>query len=430
MSAAIRVEDLGKRYVLGRAVDPYRTLREALVDTAARAARAAGSLLRGRRPSAGEDEFWALRHVSFEVPQGQALGLIGGNGAGKSTLLKILSRITAPSTGRVEIRGRVGSLLEVGTGFHPDLTGRENVFLNGAVLGMRRAEVQRKFDEIVAFAEVERFIDTPVKRYSSGMYLRLAFAVAAHLEPEVLLVDEVLAVGDAAFQKKCLGKMGDVTAEGRTVLFVSHNMDAVQRLCARAVLLERGGVAAAGRTDDVVRHYMARQLRHPEPGVWIDLGRAPRRGSGLVRITAMRFATGSGQLGGHAHTFGMLEFDLALQSSSARSISSLAVVIRDPHGSLLVNADIATQGSRLMLPQGGSVVCLRIESLYLNAGEYMVDLWIGDGGAGHDHVESACRLRVFDPSPAGGGATPVVTGPVPCLVRATVRAAADSAATS
>ena len=424
MSAAVRVDGLGKRYTLGRLLDPHRTLREALADATAAAVKRAAALVGAGRSDDGAAEFWALRDVSFEVPHGQALGLMGGNGAGKSTLLKLLSRITAPTTGRAEIRGRVGSLLEVGTGFHPDLTGRENVYLNGAVLGMRRAEVQRKFDEIVAFAEVERFIDTPVKRYSSGMYLRLAFAVAAHLEPEVLLVDEVLAVGDAAFQRKCLGKMGDVTAEGRTVLFVSHNMDAVQRLCSRAVLLDGGRIAASGRTDEVVQHYLARQLDVPEPGRWIDLGRASRRGSAHVRVTALRFGSGSERLGGHAHTGGPLEFLLALESDAPRTIPSLAVVIRDSRGHLLVNADIATQGIQVALPAGRSVVTLAVEALYLNPGEYTLDLWVGDGGAGHDFLESACRLRVIDAAPAGDGATPVVTGPVPCTVHAFVHAAA------
>jgi len=238
MTVAIKVENLSKKYVIGAAQERQDTLRDWLV--------AAGRSLR-RRPTA-ENEFWALRDVSFEVQRGEVVGVIGRNGAGKSTLLKILSRITEPTSGRAYINGRVGSLLEVGTGFHPELTGRENIFLNGAILGMRRTEIARKFDEIVAFAEIEKFLDTPVKRYSSGMYVRLAFAVAAHLEPEILLVDEVLAVGDAAFQKKCLGKMGDVAREGRTVLFVSHNMSAMQRLCQNAIFLQDGRLSSY---DDV-----------------------------------------------------------------------------------------------------------------------------------------------------------------------------------
>ena len=256
---AIEVEALGKRYRIGAKQESYRTLRETLAASAAAPFRAVRSTL--RRASGGgararrANEIWALKDISFEVRRGEAVGVIGRNGAGKSTLLKILSRITEPTAGYADIGGRVGSLLEVGTGFHPELTGRENVFLNGAILGMRRTEIARKFDEIVAFAEVERFIDTPVKHYSSGMYLRLAFSVAAHLEPERLRVDEVLAVGDMAFQKKCLGKMGDVTAEGRTVLFVSHNLGAIKELCQSAVVLKDGAVAFRGSAVEGVAYY-------------------------------------------------------------------------------------------------------------------------------------------------------------------------------
>src|SRR5271167_4092885 len=240
MDDVIKAENLGKKYAIAHQTKPApATLREAL------ARRGAGlwSRLSGRRDVAARpayEEFWALREVSFEVRRGEVLGIIGPNGAGKSTLLKLLSRITEPTTGRIALRGRIASLLEVGTGFHPELTGRENIYLNGAILGMTRAEIRRKFDEIVAFSEVEKFLDTPVKRYSSGMYVRLAFAVAAHLEPEILVVDEVLAVGDAEFQKKCLGKMGDVAGRGRTVLFVSHNMQAVRALCPKAILMTKG----------------------------------------------------------------------------------------------------------------------------------------------------------------------------------------------
>ncbi|HEY7574596.1 MAG TPA: ABC transporter ATP-binding protein, partial [Thermoanaerobaculia bacterium] len=251
---AIEARSLGKVYRLGRRVERYQTLRDALV-------RVANSRVRfGRRRPAAEDSansVWALRDVTFRIAAGEVVGVIGRNGAGKSTLLKILSRITNPSAGEADIRGRVGSLLEVGTGFHQELTGRENIFLNGAILGMRRAEIQRQFSQIVEFAEVEKFIDTPVKHYSSGMYLRLAFAVAAHMETEILLVDEVLAVGDAAFQKKCLGKMGEAAAQGRTVLFVSHNMSAVSGLCERALWIDEGKVAADGDVDDVTRAYLA-----------------------------------------------------------------------------------------------------------------------------------------------------------------------------
>lgn len=262
----IKVDNLSKRYQLGSGDTGYKTFRETLVDSAKApflTLKSAFTAITNKTNPTNKtnstndpDLFWALRDVSFEVKQGEVVGIIGRNGAGKSTLLKILSKITEPTEGRIEIRGRIGSLLEVGTGFHPELSGHENVYLYGAILGMDRWEISRKFDEIIAFAELEKFIDTPVKRYSSGMYMRLAFAVAAHLEPEILLVDEVLAVGDAAFQKKCLGKMDDVSKEGRTVLFVSHNMNAITHLCTKCVLLNNGKIVKMGLTKDVVDNYI------------------------------------------------------------------------------------------------------------------------------------------------------------------------------
>ena len=266
----IRAEGLGKKYTIGRQANGHRTLRDVLADSLAapfRAFHRTGSDLKQISnlqdlTSHGTEEFWALEDISFDVNQGDVVGIIGRNGAGKSTLLKILSRITEPTKGRVRIRGRVASLLEVGTGFHPELTGRENVFLNGAILGMSREEIKCKFDEIVAFAEVEKFLDTPVKRYSSGMYVRLAFAVAAHLDPEILIVDEVLAVGDAQFQKKCLGRMKQVGKEGRTVLFVSHSMAAITQLCSTALLVERGSIAQRGAAKEVVGHYLSTNTRN------------------------------------------------------------------------------------------------------------------------------------------------------------------------
>ena len=254
---SILVRGIGKRYKIGSAQQRTDTLRDLITAQAARI----GSSLRGKRRKSDEaDHIWALRDVNFEVKRGQALGIIGRNGAGKSTLLKVLSRVTDPTEGYGELRGRVGSLLEVGTGFHPELTGRENIFLNGAILGMHKKEIEARFDEIVAFSEVEKFIDTPVKRYSSGMYLRLAFAVAAHLEPEILVVDEVLAVGDADFQRKCLGKMGDVANSGRTVLFVSHNMSAIQRLTQDSIVLDKGKVLLRAPSAEAVDFYLNRGL--------------------------------------------------------------------------------------------------------------------------------------------------------------------------
>jgi lipopolysaccharide transport system ATP-binding protein len=277
--AAIRADRLGKKYRIGVRRDPYGRLTESLWDAMSR------PLRRGENQARGAD-FWALRDVTFEIPRGSAVGVIGRNGAGKSTLLKILSRVTTPTAGRAELHGRVGSLLEVGTGFHPELSGRENVFLSGAILGMRRAEIARHFDAIVDFADIGAFLDTPVKRYSSGMKVRLGFAVAAFLEPEIMLVDEVLAVGDAEFQKKCLGKMSEIGAGGRTVVFVSHSMGAVTRLCERALLLDRGRVVAEGLTGEVVRTYLESGSGRPSVRAWDDVGAAP--GDEVVRLLSVR----------------------------------------------------------------------------------------------------------------------------------------------
>ena len=258
---AIKVTNLGKKYTIGMSINTYRTLRETFSENF--------SLSRKREKQSGlPDHIWALKDVNFSVGQGEVLGIVGRNGAGKSTLLKVLSRVTEPTTGTVEINGRVGSLLEVGTGFHPELTGRENIYLNGAILGMKRKEIESKFDEIVDFAEVEQFIDTPVKRYSSGMYLRLAFAVAAHLEPEILVVDEVLAVGDAEFQRKCLGKMTDVAQQGRTVLFVSHNMSAILRLTEETLVIDKGNLLLRGPSTEAVDFYLSQGLTREGQRVW------------------------------------------------------------------------------------------------------------------------------------------------------------------
>ena len=295
--AIITVENLSKKYLVGhqsgaRSRSNYTALRDVIGREIRNVARKTGDVIRGRHVVQGDEveDFWALRHVSFEVKRGEILGIIGRNGAGKSTLLKILSRITEPSEGRVVLRGRVASLLEVGTGFHPELTGRENIFLNGAILGMSHAEIKRKFDEIVAFAEVDRFLDTPVKRYSSGMYVRLAFAVAAHLEPEILVIDEVLAVGDAEFQKKCFGKMGEVSRqEARTVLFVSHNQYLIQSLCQRCILLAQGQLANNGTPSEVLADYLYQSARDNT----FALAAAPRHltPTGELRITSFNVKT-------------------------------------------------------------------------------------------------------------------------------------------
>jgi lipopolysaccharide transport system ATP-binding protein len=326
----IRVENLGKKYLLKHKAggERYRALRDVLTSGLKTGF---GLFAKHGQASATREEFWALKDVSFEVNEGEVVGIIGRNGAGKSTLLKILSRITEPTTGRVTLNGRVASLLEVGTGFHPELTGRENIYLNGTVLGMRRAEIARKFDEIVAFAEVEKFLDTPVKRYSSGMYVRLAFAVAAHLEPEILVVDEVLAVGDAAFQKKCLGKMSEVARGGRTVLFVSHNMGAIKTLCTSGVLLREGHVEMTGRIDEIVKAYnttlqqhstLMYEQKHPGPDY-------PH----FTRIEIQQPASEHGVLA--MHEAAQVVFDI-----DTRSVSNLivGVIVRNAEGTILFDS--------------------------------------------------------------------------------------------
>ena len=288
----IRAEGVAKQYRLGARQAEYKTLREAVTGAAALPWRTLKSFAKAGNGDVRQTErfIWALQNISLEIKRGEVVGLIGRNGAGKSTLLKILSRITEPTKGFAKITGRIGSLLEVGTGFHPELTGRENIFLNGAILGMRKTEIKRKFDEIVAFAEVERFIDTAVKHYSSGMYLRLAFAVAAHLEPQILLVDEVLAVGDASFQNKCLGKMSDIAGEGRTVLFVSHNMPAVRTLCKRAILLDQGGVEREGEAGSVVQYYLLGEYQDSKR-VWRG---QERPGNDAIKLNSIRLLDATG----------------------------------------------------------------------------------------------------------------------------------------
>ena len=302
---AIRVENLGKQYRIGMMQTQYRTLRDNIVE---------GFQRIGRSRKASTSIIWALRNVSFDVRQGQVLGVIGRNGAGKSTLLKLLARVTDPTEGKGVIYGRVGSLLEVGTGFHPELTGRENIYLNGAILGMHRVEIERKFDEIVAFSEVEQFIDTPVKRYSSGMYLRLAFAVAAHLEPEILVVDEVLAVGDAEFQRKCLGKMSDVAQQGRTVLFVSHNMSAVLRLTEETLVIEKGRLALRAPTTEAVDYYLSQGFSQQGERTW-DADEVPADAAPF-RPIAMRVKDAAGRISDSLRSVEPLTVEIEYQLSA------------------------------------------------------------------------------------------------------------------
>ncbi len=416
----IRVENLAKKYILGHQEEGsnYKTFRGAITD----AAKSVGSALNTRvkkEARTAKGEFWALKDVSFEIKQGDRVGFLGRNGAGKSTLLKVLSRITEPTSGSIRIKGRVASLLEVGTGFHPELTGRENIFLNGAILGMSKAEITRNFDEIVAFAEVEKFLDTPVKRYSSGMYVRLAFAVAAHLDPEILIVDEVLAVGDAQFQKKCLGKMQDVSRnQGRTVLFVSHNMDAIQRLCSQCVMLERGRVTAQGDTNSIVVRYMSNNSTiQASPNQWIDISQVRREmGTKEAYFRAIQYSSLNEAAAFQPYSNGALEFLLAIESDSVKQIGSIAVCLSDKFGTKLVNADSLSQGEIITLHKGKNVVKIKIEKLYLNPGIYVIGLWLADPFRNtiFDYTESAVEIEVMKLQVEGLGIRSSADGVVTC----------------
>jgi lipopolysaccharide transport system ATP-binding protein len=381
----IRAEGLGKKYIIGHAAERerYVALRDVLVRGANNLWRKTASMARGRAIVAGDtvEEFWALKDVSFEVKRGEVLGIIGRNGAGKSTLLKILSRITEPSEGRVTIRGRVASLLEVGTGFHPELTGRENVYLNGAILGMTRAEIRRKFDEIVTFAAVEKFLDTPVKRYSSGMYVRLAFAVAAHLEPEILVVDEVLAVGDSAFQKKCVGRMGDIAdREGRTVLVVSHNMALIRSLCMRGVVLSAGQNVLDSSAIEAINLYLHNvnaDASYPN----CDLTKHPNRSVGMCKyLQSIRIF--SRRDGSSAYSLSQGEpFAIEIGYDASGYFGKLAgagIIIKDQNGFQVAafNTYMAFAPPH-SIPARGSV-CFNINGPPLNPGRYLLSCSIGD----------------------------------------------------
>jgi lipopolysaccharide transport system ATP-binding protein len=351
-SMAIRVQHVSKQFRLGARVNKYPTLRESLASGAAQLARRFVS----RGNEAGEDArtLRALEDVSFDVRTGETLGIIGANGAGKSTLLKVLAQVTEPTAGRVELRGRLGSLLEVGTGFHQELTGRENIFLNGAILGMRHSEILRRFDEIVAFSEVERFIDTPVKFYSSGMYLRLAFAVAAHLEPEILLVDEVLAVGDAAFQQKCMGKMSDVARHGRTILFVSHNMIAMEGLCDRVIWMREGRLVEDGPARAVVASYLRSVATTQSERQWTDPATAP--GNAQVRMRAVRVRPENGHAGDaiSVETPFAIEFEYWRTDASARLVPTLHLY--NQQGATVFNVGPVQQSAWRERPDGPALI--------------------------------------------------------------------------
>ncbi len=359
---------------------------------------------------ASSESFWALRNVSFDVQQGEVVGIIGRNGAGKSTLLKILSRITEPTEGRVRIRGRVASLLEVGTGFHPELTGRENVYLNGAVLGMSRAEIRRKFDEIVAFAEVEKFLDTPVKYYSSGMYVRLAFAVAAHLEPEILIVDEVLAVGDAEFQKKCLGKMGEVARGGRTVLFVSHNLAAVRSLCRSGILLQKGTLASDGTIDDVTAAYMEDGELHNNSHTVMIPRPSGRSSLWMESVSLLCNGAPSPVL----ETGDRISFEVAFRSNQPIRRPLVGFLLRSSRGENAVNAN------NIFLPSpdypsavtSGTIRC-DLGKLPLMAGSYSVSFWLCRSKHEYHHADDVLHFTVDEKDIWGTGLLP--TKSLSCL---------------
>lgn len=388
MSAIVDCEQLGKRYQLRHQQERERYV--ALRDVIAAAVKSPFTRRTADAAIASREDFWALRDVSFQIASGEVVGIIGRNGAGKSTLLKVLSRITEPSAGRVTLNGRVASLLEVGTGFHPELTGRENIFLNGAILGMSRAEIIRKFDEIVAFAEVERFLDTPVKRYSSGMYVRLAFAVAAHLEPEILIVDEVLAVGDAEFQKKCLGKMQHVSQSGRTVLFVSHNMAAVQALCGRALWLECGRVAHDGPTDEGVTRYLS-----------ATLGRQTQLASGPVAVGSDLALTDAEFTPNPVTSGGRVDFTLRFAATAPTRINELTILVYSGADVRVAIVDLRTPHFPIAIAEGAAwQVRGSIERLPLVEGDYQIGFGIGTQNFWAHRIDVA-DLRVTSRSKPG-----------------------------
>jgi lipopolysaccharide transport system ATP-binding protein len=388
----VRAEGLGKQYRIAR--PPTSPDERSLADSARR-------LLRASHWSRGREAFWALRDVSFEVRQGEILGIVGANGAGKSTLLKILARITDPTEGRAEVRGRLGSLLEVGTGFHPELTGRDNVRLNGAILGMRRSEIVRRFDEIVEFSGIERFIDVPVKFYSSGMYVRLAFSIAAHLDPDVLVVDEVLAVGDIDFQRKCLGRIDEVAGSGRTIIFVSHNLVTLSALCTRAILIEHGRIAAEGDVGRVLEQYVASATRNT--GVSLR-EREDRKGSGRIRFTGVRVMgpAGPAVVGDDAEFF--LEYEADSNVEPANVAVSLAVYGSMGEAIFLTSTNVSGQHFA-RIPTGGAFYC-SIPRLPLLPGHYLLNIYAEVNGLLADWIENAYQFDVVEGDYFGSGQLP------------------------
>ncbi len=395
---AVKVENLSKLYRIGAKQEKYPTLRSAFVSGVKR--------LTTRRSAQEieENDLWALKDISFEIHQGEVVGIIGRNGAGKSTLLKVLAHITEPTKGRVSIYGRVGSLLEVGTGFHPELTGRDNIYLNGAILGMKRAEIERKFDEIVDFAEIEKFLDTPVKRYSSGMYVRLAFAVAAHLEPEILVVDEVLAVGDAEFQKKCLGKMEGVAKEGRTVLFVSHNMAAIQNLCADAILLNDGAMVMRDKVTTVVDQYLSVASVSVEATSDLLLF---KRNAGIPGVFVEGHLNGKPLTGRHLLLpESNLEFDLCLELPSGYGGISMGIHLEDTLGVRVYSASSRWALKRIYLEAGRHKIICTIDNLPLVPGQYHLTLGCYADNQALDWLERIATFEIEQSDIYGTGELP------------------------
>lgn len=389
---AVEISNISKRYRIGHQAG-YATLRDSI-------ASGANKILK-REPKATTEDFWALKDISFSIPQGQRIGIIGRNGAGKSTLLKIISRITSPTTGEIKLHGRVASLLEVGTGFHPELSGRENIYLNGAILGMTRKEIQKKFDEIVAFSEIEKFLDTPVKRYSSGMYVRLAFAVAAHLDSDILIVDEVLAVGDAQFQKKCLGKMQDVAGQGRTILFVSHNMAAINQLCDRAILLSSGKVAADGNTETIINDYFTTANAQAEI---VELTSPDVRKNSLensgVKWQSIALRNNAGQATDHLGFGEPFTVELAVKVEKSVEDVKLAFAIQSALGFALFNSFQNESDLPSSYEPGRYTFCAKVENNPFAPGLYEISLG-ANGPAVTDWIPTAMQFTISSVSTDG-----------------------------
>lgn len=396
---AIQVNGLGKKYQISHETAAYKTLGETISKTI----KAPIRRLRGESRSRSTEEFWALKDVSFEVKKGEVIGIIGRNGAGKSTLLKILSRITTPTEGTVEVHGRVGSLLEVGTGFHPELSGRENIYLSGSILGMKRSEIDAKFDEIVRFAEMERFLDTPVKRYSSGMYVRLAFAVAAHLEPEILIVDEVLAVGDAKFQKKCLGKMSDVAKEGRTVLFVSHNMSAVRSLCTKGMLLHDGRCVLVDQVDAVIERYLDEESAQVFEKVWNDETTAPANAS--IRLSRVALCDEEGAVLDTIFTDTVISIVIDYAIIAEGSSFGFSFILTDKNNTCLFTSinNREPNWNRNDLRAGRYRTTCRIPQNLFNNGFFKITMYFFEGQySNHVCLSEVFRFDVLDSSAIRG----------------------------